>query len=203
MNDIAKILLEIQAVKINVDNFFSWTSGIRSPVYCDNRQIISYPIYRKRIINQFVKEIQQNFSDTQLIAGTATAGIPWAAWIAERLELPMIYIRSSAKQHGLKNNIEGKIQKGINTLIIEDLISTGNSALLAAKAIQDVGLNNLGVISIFNYELDISKQHFSKSFIPYFSLCGLEEMLQYALKEKLLTQSQIDIITKWKQTITN
>ena len=133
MNLVAKALLESRAVHIqpNPDKFFTWTSGRRSPIYCDNRQLISYPKFRKNITTEFVNYIKENFPNTELIAGTATAGISWAAWIADELELPMVYIRSKPKGHGLKSAIEGHAQKGQKTLIIEDLISTGKSSFEA------------------------------------------------------------------------
>lgn len=202
-NEIAKILLEIKAVHLNPDDFFTWTSGIKSPIYCDNRQIISYPEYRNQIVQNFVSYIQDKHSEADLIAGTSTAGIPWAAWIADKLNLPMIYIRSGSKGHGLKNAIEGKITQGQKTLVIEDLISTGKSSIQAANEVKEAGLNLLEIVSIFNYDFSKAKEAFNLAKMEYHSLCTLPEMLHFALQESLLTQSQIDIINEWKTTIEN
>ena len=200
---IAKILLEIKAVHLEPDNFFTWTSGIKSPIYCDNRQIISYPKMRAKVIESFVSVIKAEYPETQLIAGTATAGIPWAAWIAQELELPMIYIRSNSKGHGLKNSLEGKSSKGQKTLIIEDLISTGKSSIQAANDAKDNELEVLSVLSIFNYGFKKAQRAFNDANIPFLSLSNLQSMLELSLEEGLLSQEQIDIIKKWKKEIEN
>lgn len=201
--EIAKILLDIKAVHLEPDNFFTWTSGIKSPIYCDNRQIISYPDYRNFIVDEFIKLIKDQYSTVEMIAGTATAGIPWAAWIADKLNLPMIYIRSSSKGHGLKNALEGKSAPNQKTLVIEDLISTGKSSIAAAKEIKQAGLELLGVVSIFSYAFSKSDIAFKSEQIPYTPLCDLNSMLEYSIEEKLLTPKQIDIISQWKTTIEN
>lgn len=198
--DIAKILLEIQAVHLSPDNFFTWTSGVRSPIYCDNRQIISYPEFRKFISKEFVKTIKQKYPQTEVIAGTATAGIPWAAWIADEMNLPMIYIRGNSKGHGLKNALEGKIEAGKRTIVIEDLISTGKSSIAAANEVIAANMKLEGVISIFNYGFDFAHQAFLDNNISYESLCDLEAMLQFAQENILLSQEQINIISEWKDS---
>lgn len=200
---IAKILLEIKAVHLNPQDFFTWTSGIKSPIYCDNRQIISFPEMRNKVVGSFIEVIKENYTDTELIAGTATAGIPWAAWIAHELNLPMIYIRSSSKGHGLNNAIEGRYQKGQKTLIIEDLISTGKSSIQAALDAKENGLNIVSVMSIFNYGFNKAEAAFKSENIPYLSLSHLDAMLELSLDEDLLTQEQVDIISKWKKTVEN
>ena len=198
--EVAKILLDIEAVHLNPDDFFTWTSGIKSPIYCDNRQIISYPEHRKKIVQYFVETIRSEYSGTEIIAGTATAGIPWAAWIAEEINLPMIYIRGKSKGHGLKNALEGKAESGKQTIVIEDLISTGGSSIAAAQEIIDAEMKLQGVISIFNYGFPFAHEAFAKSDIRYNSLSNLDAMLEYAKDEGLLTQEQIDIITEWKNS---
>ena len=202
-NEIAKILLEIQAVKLSPNEFFTWSSGLRSPIYCDNRQLISIPKYRKFITQKFVSIIKDQFNEVELIAGTATAAIPWAAWIAHDLELPMIYIRNSSKQHGLKNSIEGLISRQQKVIIIEDLVSTGKSSINAAKEASIHNLHVLGVLSIFSYDLDVAKHLFTENKLPLVSLSNINSLLDFAMKEKLLTHQQIEIIYGWKQTITN
>lgn len=202
-NTIAKILIDIKAVHIRPNDFFTWTSGIKSPIYCDNRQIISYPKYRSIIIQAFTDYIKSNHSDCELIAGTATAGIPWASWISEKLDLPMIYIRSSNKGYGLQNSLEGAFKTGQKTLIIEDLISTGKSSVEAALEARKAKLNVQEVLSIFTYGFLKASSHFQNNNLNFHSLSNLSTMLRYSLEEKLLSESQVAIVKKWKQSIEN
>ena len=199
MNKIAKALIESSAIHIEPDEskFFTWTSGKRSPIYCDNRQLISYPTFRSEITKQFCSIIKKNFSSVELIAGTATAGIPWAAWIAQELSLPMVYIRSKPKGHGLKSAIEGKFSAGQKTLIIEDLISTGKSSIEAIKHAQEDRLNILSLLSIFSYGLSESRENFAKNDINYQSLCSLSELLQFANDSGLIQSKDVDVIKQW------
>lgn len=199
MEQIAKALIESGAIHIEPkeDNFFTWTSGKRSPIYCDNRQLISYPTLRKEVVNRFCDKIKKDFPDTQLIAGTATAGIPWAAWIANELELPMVYIRSKPKGHGLKSAIEGKIRTGQKTLIIEDLISTGKSSIEAVTHSRKDNLEVLGVLSIFNYGFRESVKNFSDSEISFYSLCSLDQLLEFANNSDIIDASDVNFIKEW------
>lgn len=196
---ISKILIDKKAVHLSPDNFFTWASGIKSPIYCDNRKIISAPIEREIIVEAFINEINKRYSDIDYIAGTATAGIPWAAWIADKMQKPMIYIRSSNKSHGLKNALEGDISPDKKVLIIEDLISTGGSSLKACKEVQDFGCEVLGVAAIFSYGMQKALDNFKAAGIEHFSLDNLANLLTYAQKEKLLDDNQIGIIEKWKK----
>jgi len=202
MNNIAKALLESQAVHIkpNPDNFFTWTSGRRSPIYCDNRQLISYPEFRKTITEHFVAYIKEHHNDVELIAGTATAGIPWAAWIADQLELPMVYVRSKPKGHGLKSAIEGKISEGQKTLIIEDLISTGKSSIEAVEHAKNDKLNVLAVLSIFTYEFSDANTKFEEIKLPKHSLCTLTELLNYSKEHSLLNEADVNTVLEWKNS---
>jgi orotate phosphoribosyltransferase len=201
--EIVKILLEIKAVHLEPNNFFTWTSGIKSPIYCDNRQIISYPDHRNFIVNKFIELIKKDYPQTEVIAGTATAGIPWSAWIADKMNLPMLYIRSSSKGHGLQNALEGKVELDKKVLVIEDLISTGKSSIAAAHEVRSANLDLLGVVSIFSYAFKKADLAFKKDNIPYTPLCDLNTMLEYSSEEQLLTSSQIDIIKQWKTSIEN
>ena len=149
---IAKDLLEIEAVFLNPENPFTWASGLKSPIYCDNRMTMSYPAVRRAIANGLAEKIKAEFPEVEVIAGTATAGIPHAAWIAEILDLPMVYIRSKAKDHGKGNQIEGRITAGQKMVVVEDLISTGGSVLEACEAATREGADVLGVAAIFTYE---------------------------------------------------
>ncbi len=202
MNKIAKALLDSQAVHIRPTpaEFFTWTSGRRSPIYCDNRQLISYPEYRQTITEHFVRYIKDRYKDVELIAGTATAGIPWAAWIADALNLPMVYIRSKPKGHGLKSAIEGKISAGQKTLIIEDLISTGKSSLEAVEHAKQDELNVLAVLSIFTYEFADADQRFKEANLTKYSLCTLTDLLHHAQEHKLLNESDVKTVLEWKNT---
>lgn len=195
---IAKTLLELKAVHLSPDEFFTWSSGIKSPIYCDNRIVISAPKEREIIVQQYLDIIRKDYPSTNCIAGTATAGIPWAAWIADKLELPMVYIRSSNKSHGLQNAIEGELPKNPNVVVIEDLISTGGSSINATNELKLQNANVLAVGAIFSYGLSKATENFRKSDIPYFSLCELDQMLDYAKDQQLLTDEQIGIIKQWK-----
>lgn len=195
---ISDILLDIGAVKLDPENLFTWTSGIKSPIYCDNRQLISYPEHREYVSSKFCERIK-TLGSVDLIAGTATAGIPWAAWIAQKTNLPMVYIRGGAKGHGLKNAIEGKFSKGQKAVVIEDLISTGKSSIEAASKLVDAGVEVIEVQSIFNYDFPSAKDNFEKAKISFHSLANLDELSERALAKGLLTPGQIGIIQEWKQ----
>ena len=200
INTIAKVLLNSQAVHIqpDPDKFFTWTSGKRSPIYCDNRTLISFPNFRKEVVAKFVALIKKDYPEAELIAGTATAGIPWAAWISEELDLPMVYIRSKAKGHGLKTAIEGKISPSQKTLIIEDLISTGKSSIEAFHHAKTDQLETLAVLSIFTYEFPIAKDSFQENGVKTRSLCTLSELLEYSLESKLLSAEDVKTVQEWK-----
>lgn len=160
---IAKDLLTIEAVFLRPNEPFTWASGIKSPIYCDNRMTMSYPAVRKAIASGLAAQIKEHFPDVEVIAGTATAGIPHAAWVADILDLPMVYIRSKAKDHGKGNQIEGRITEGQKMVVIEDLISTGGSVLEACEAAAREGANVLGVAAIFTYELPQGLNNFEKA----------------------------------------
>ena len=201
MNLIAKALLETKSVHIKPDpsNFFTWTSGKKSPIYCDNRKLISYPKVRSLIVEYFIELIQKDFSEVELIAGTATAGIPWAALIAEKLDLPMIYIRSKPKGHGLGSAIEGKIEEGQKTLIIEDLISTGKSSIEAYQHTLTNKLNPMAVLSIFSYGFSEANLAFENINLIKKSLCELDQLLSYAQSSHLLSEDDVETVLNWKK----
>ena len=202
MNKIANSLLNCEAIHIkpNEKDYFTWTSGKRSPIYCDNRQLISYPEHRKMIVLEFVKYIKKNYNHVDIIAGTATAGIPWAAWIADELNLNMVYIRSKPKGHGLKSAIEGKITEGQTVLIIEDLISTGKSSIEAINHAKDDKLNVLGVLSIFNYEFKESIETFKVANTSFHSLCNLDQLTTEANAQNLISAEEVDYVLEWKKS---
>lgn len=196
---IAKDLLSIEAVSLSPDEPFTWASGLKSPIYCDNRVTMSYPAVRRAIAKGLAEKIKQDFPNVEVIAGTATAGIPHAAWVAELLDLPMVYIRSKPKDHGQGNQIEGRIKEGQKMVVIEDLISTGGSVLEAAQAAEKEGADILGVAAIFTYELAKGKQNFETANIPLVTLTNYSTLIESALTENYINQEQLELLKKWRQ----
>lgn len=196
---IAKDLLEIEAVFLNPSNPFTWASGIKSPIYCDNRITMSYPKVRKEIAKGLARKIKEAFPEVQVIAGTATAGIPHAVWVAEILDLPMVYIRSKAKDHGKGNQIEGRIVEGQKMVVIEDLISTGGSVLEAAEAAKREGAAILGVAAIFTYELPKGKANFEKAEIPLMTLTNYSVLIEAALEDRYIDEQELTLLKEWKK----
>ena len=196
--DIAKILLDINAVQLNVHQPFEYSSGIRSPIYCDNRLLISFPDLRGKIIDAFVDRIQTKPLPCELIAGTATAGIPHAAWVADRINKPMIYVRGSAKNHGRSNQIEGYYQPNQQALVIEDLISTGSSALNACKALKQKQVETKHCLAIFDYQLSTSELAFKQSDIKKHTLTDLDSLLTVAKQQRLLSSDECNMINQWQ-----
>jgi orotate phosphoribosyltransferase len=196
---IASYLLEIQAIKLNASNPFTWASGLKSPIYCDNRIALSYPEKRTYIKNQIANAIKDNFSDVDVIAGVATAGIPQGALVAEELGLPFVYIRSSAKAHGMTNKIEGKLDKGQKVVVIEDLISTGKSSLNAVDALRDASAEVVGMIAIFTYGLDIANQNFADKNCKLISLSDYNTMIGKAVADNYVTSEQENSLLQWSK----
>lgn len=196
---IAKDLLEIEAVFLSPSEPFTWASGIKSPIYCDNRITMSYPKVRREIAKGLAEKIKADFPEVEVIAGTATAGIPHAAWVAEILDLPMVYIRSKAKDHGKGNQIEGRIEKGQKMVVIEDLISTGGSVLEAATAAEREGANVLGVAAIFTYELPKGVANFEAANVPLVTLTNYSTLIEAALKMDYINEDELKLLKDWKQ----
>jgi orotate phosphoribosyltransferase len=194
-------LLKIDAVQINPDHYFTWTSGVKSPIYCDNRLIMSYPDIRKKTTIAFTEKIKQLKWDADVIAGCATAGIPHAAWLSEALELPMVYVRSSAKLHGKGNQIEGRIREGDRVLVIEDLISTGGSSIQAAQALRRAGAEVTGVLAIFSYGLDHARENFKAAGFTYDSLTDFDQLLQALRLQGQLTEKEQREMLEWRDSL--
>ncbi|GLO65932.1 orotate phosphoribosyltransferase [Oceanobacillus kimchii] len=193
---ITKELLDIGAVQINLDTYFTWTSGLKSPIYCDNRLTMSYPKVRKKIAQAFIHMLEEESIKPDVIAGCATAGIPHAAWLSDLLNLNMVYVRSKPKVHGKGNQIEGASVEGKTVLVIEDLISTGGSSIEAAKALQQAGANILAVYSIFTYGLNKSKEAFSQANIAYKSITGFDDLIQELISSgELSEEEKIELLT--------
>ena len=194
----AKLLLQINAIKLNPKNPFTWASGWKSPIYCDNRIILSYPKIRKLICDFLASLIDQNIKDYDLIAGVATGAIGVGMLVANKLDKPFIYVRSDRKKHGRKNNVEGFYKKDQKVVVIEDLISTGKSSLDACDSLISENLKIKSLVSIFNYNFDISEENFKSKKIEYFSLCSYNYLIDYALENKFFSSSEIDELRKWR-----
>lgn len=196
---VAKMLLEIQAIKLNVSHPFTWASGWKSPIYCDNRMSLSYPNVRTYIKEQLSINITKNFPEVAAIAGVATAGIPQGALVAEALNLPFLYVRSKPKGHGMENLIEGKITAGQKVVLIEDLISTGGSSLSAAEALRAADFDVLGMAAIFTYGFSVAEEKFKEFGVKLITLCSYSELIDEALKLKYISVDQVVHLQKWRE----
>ncbi|MGY3703055.1 orotate phosphoribosyltransferase [Vagococcus martis] len=199
MKQIAKELLSIKAVSLSPNEPFTWASGIKSPIYCDNRLTMSYPDVRRLVAKGLANLIKENYPSVEVIAGTATAGIPHAAWVAEELDLPMVYIRGKSKDHGKKNQIEGRIDNGAKMVIIEDLISTGGSVIDAAQAAKREGADVLGVAAIFTYQLPSGVENFKAAGIPFDTLTNYDELIDVAIENDYISQDDRLLLQEWKK----
>ncbi|MCM3713135.1 orotate phosphoribosyltransferase [Halalkalibacter oceani] len=196
---IARYLLDIEAVHLRPNQPFTWTSGIRSPIYCDNRLTLSYPEVRRTIIQGFVDYVKTEKIDVDVIAGTATAGIPHAALLSEALELPMIYVRGSAKGHGKQNQIEGKVEPGQKVILVEDLISTGGSVIQAAEALRENDVEVVGVVAIFTYEFKKAEEALKEAKLPTYILTSYSELLKVAMENGTLTEEEMERLAEWRK----
>ena len=195
---VAAMLLQIQAIKLNTEKPFTWSSGWKSPIYCDNRLSLSYPDIRTTVRNGLVQAIRENFFTVESIAGVATAGIAQGALVADSLSLPFLYVRPKPKDHGMENLIEGKVVKGQKVVLVEDLVSTGGSSLKAAQALRDAGFEVLGMVSIFNYGFDLATRNFYEANISLISLCDYHSLLKYALDQNYITNDQMTSLKAWR-----
>jgi orotate phosphoribosyltransferase len=197
--EIAAHLLEIGAVSLEPNEPFTWSSGLKSPIYCDNRLTLAYPNVRSAIADGLAALIRTHFSDAEVIAGTATAGIPHAAWVSERLNLPMCYVRSQAKGHGKGKQIEGKVEKGQKVVVVEDLISTGGSSLNAVRALREEGCQVLGVVAIFTYGLEKGKQAFAENNVEVHTLTDYGTLIETAVELGVVTEQDLATLRKWRE----
>lgn len=195
---LARKLLEIKAIKLNPSEPFTWASGIKSPIYCDNRITLSFPEIRSMIKEAF-GELQKEIGPIDLIAGVATAGIPHGALLADYLEKPFIYVRSQAKSHGRQNQIEGRYQVGAKTLVVEDLISTGGSSLAAVEVLRNVDLNVKAVVSIFDYEFQKAKDNFKNHNCQFYSLSNYSTLIEEAERTTYITEKEKSILQDWNR----
>ena len=196
---VAKTLLQINVIILEAENPFTWASGWKSPIYCDNRKILSFPESRTFIRQSLASVIQKKYGSSNLIAGVATGAIAHGALVAEEMGLPFIYVRSAKKEHGKQNRVEGAYNSGQSVIVIEDLISSGKSSLEAVKALRKEGLNVKGLISIFTYGFDAAAKNFKKANCEFISLCNYSTLLQVAVKQDYIKQSDLEVLEKWRK----
>ncbi len=196
---IAKALIKIKAVVLKPEDPFTWASGWKSPIYCDNRKTLSFPEEREVISNELVALIKRDFPQTNLIAGVATAGIPQASIIADRLGLPLVYVRDKSKSHGMENQIEGTVNGGEKCVLIEDLISTGGSSIKAAKSLSSSGVEVLCLLSTFTYGFPQAEENFNEAGYDFVSLCSYEELIPLALEEGIIKVEQLELLQNWRK----
>lgn len=199
--NIAQSLLEIKAVTLSPDDPYTWSSGIKSPIYCDNRVTLAYPEIRENIYQGLIELIKEHAQDAEIISGTATAGIPHAAFVADQLKLPMSYVRSKSKGHGKGNQIEGALSKGKKVVVIEDLISTGGSSINAVEALIEDGAEVLGVFAIFTYGINKAEEAFKAIDVPFYTLSNYYELISVAEKEGYIENKDIKTLKAWKDTL--
>ena len=198
MGNIEKNLLKIKAVFLRPDEPFTWASGIKSPIYCDNRLILSYPMVRQIVELEIAKKIKKEFPGVEILMGTATAGIAHAALAANNLDLPMGYVRSSAKSHGRENKIEGYYKEGQKVVVVEDLISTGGSSIECVNALREAKLDVLGVVSIFTYNLEEGFKNFEAANCRYVSIANYDDLIKEAVEGKYIKEADLEKLKAWK-----
>lgn len=196
---LASFLLQIKAIKLNPANPFTWASGLKSPIYCDNRVTLSYPQVRTFIREGFVKMCLDKFGKPDVIAGVATGGIPQGALVAQELGLPFVYVRSEKKSHGMNNQVEGIINSGQSVVIIEDLVSTGKSSLNAVEALREKGAIIKGMLAIFTYGMDIAAENFKKNNCQLYTLTNYNTLVQKAAEESYIREDDLASLMEWKK----
>jgi orotate phosphoribosyltransferase len=194
----AELLLQINAIKLNPENPFTWASGWKSPIYCDNRITLSFPMIRNYIRNEFSKNIEKQFGKPDVIAGVATGAIGIGILVAESLGLPFVYVRPEPKKHGRLNQVEGFLQKGQNVVVIEDLISTGKSSLMAVEALREAGANVKGMVAIFSYGFAIAEDNLKNANVNLYTLSNYENLLHEAVAKKYITEEQQKALQEWR-----
>lgn len=199
----AEFLLQIKAIKLNNSNPFTWASGWKSPIYCDNRKTLSYPKIRTYIRQEFVRVINEEYGDIDVIAGVATGGIAQGALVAQDLGKAFVYIRSSQKSHGLENKIEGVVESGQSVVVVEDLISTGGSSLRAVEALRNAGCKVKGMVAIFTYGFKVAEDNFKNADCKLVTLSNYEVLIKQALESGYITEKDVDSLKKWRKDPAN
>ena len=197
--NVAARLLEIGAIKLNLDNPYTWSSGWKSPIYCDNRLSLSFPEIRTEIKNALVQVIRRQYPDVECIGGVATAGIPQGALVADALNVPFVYVRSKPKGHGMENMIEGKVVPGQKVVVLEDLVSTGGSSLKAAADLKQAGFKVLGMAAIFTYGFDLADDNFKNANIPLVCLSNYSAMIEEAVVKGYIRENQLETLKNWRE----
>lgn len=200
MNSVEKNLLKIKAVFLSPKEPFTWASGIKSPIYCDNRLVLSYPEVRCEIEHALADLVKAKFPECEILMGTATAGIPHAAYVSEYLGLPMGYVRSGNKDHGRQNKIEGHYEKGDKVVVVEDLISTGKSSIEVVNSLIEAGVEVIGCVSIFSYGFDEAKAQFDQVNVPYYSLANFNNLVKVAVEEGYIEQEDLNDVLEWRKS---
>ncbi|PTH33934.1 orotate phosphoribosyltransferase [Staphylococcus agnetis] len=198
---IAQALLDIEAVSLSPNDMFTWSSGIQSPIYFDNRVTLGYPNVREAIRDGLIELIQNHFEKVDIISGTATAGIPHAAFISDKMNLPMSYVRSKSKSHGKQNQIEGALSEGKKVVVIEDLISTGGSSITAVEALREAGADVLGVVAIFTYGLRKADEQFKQAQVPFYTLSHFDELVDVAVERGKISKQDVEGLIQWRNTL--
>ena len=195
----AALLMQINAIKLNPENPFTWASGWKSPIYCDNRTILSFPLIRNYVKEQLAKQVEAIYGKPDVIAGVATGAIGIGALVAEQLDLPFVYVRPKAKEHGRQNQIEGYLAENQNVVVIEDLISTGGSSLKAVEALNSSGANVLGMLAIFTYGFDISTENFEQHKVALHTLSNYEHLIKIASDTNYIKEDQLQTLMAWRK----
>lgn len=194
----AEKLLQIKAVQLRPEAPFTWASGWKSPIYCDNRKILSFPFVRDYVKSELCNVVFEKFADAEVIAGVATAGIAWGAMVADQLKLPFVYVRPKPKEHGLGNQIEGELKEGSKVVVVEDLISTGKSSLQVVEVLKQKGVQVMGMVSIFNYGFDAALKAFGEAKVPFYSLTDYSSLLQLAKMKGQIDPIHEDVLLNWR-----
>lgn len=197
--NVAQSLLQIKAIKLNPTNHFTWASGWHSPIYCDNRKILSYPAARKLVYESFAEVIAKLYPEAEIIAGVATGAIAHGVLVAEKMQKPFIYVRSSPKAHGLTNQVEGEYSKGAKVVVIEDLVSTGGSSLSAVEALRDAGCEVLGMVAIFTYGFPTAEENFAKAAVRLNTLSNYNAMIKLAIEQGYVAADQQETLSQWRK----
>ncbi len=200
---IAEKLLQINAIQLNMQSPFTWSSGWKSPVYCDNRRILSFPFTRDVIKSEMSNIVFETFPEAEVLAGVATGGIAHGALVADQIKLPFAYVRSKAKGHGLGNRIEGVVEKGSKVVVIEDLISTGGSSLNACKALQEAGAEVIGLVAVFTYGFSVAEEAFQEAGIPFHTLSNYPDLIEEAKNKGIVSEEQMESLNQWRKNPEN
>ena len=196
-------LLQIEAIKLRPEQPYTWASGWKSPIYCDNRRVLSFPYIREFIKSELCNTVFEKFPEADLVAGVATAGIAWGAMVADQLKLPFIYVRPKPKEHGLGNQIEGFYTPGQKVVVVEDLVSTGKSSLQVVDVLKASGLEVAGMVSIFNYRFDVASEAFEQARVALYSLTDYPTLLEAAKSKGIVAEGQQEVLLKWRQDPAN